>query len=114
MTHFGTQSADGKQSVIGNLHQLFVCNLDDCEWNEVARMRLCTILAEHFESFTLQLADGYFRSQPAQTLIVTIGTDDTSSVIAAGHQLRCEFRQEGVGLAYDGVYRRLIAGSDGS
>lgn len=109
MTEFTANGSEADPVVIGKLHQLFLCNLGDAEWDNTARSRLCEILGERFESFTLQDAAGYFRSKLAQTVIITVGTDDTASVIAVGHKLRCEFDQEGVGLAFDGFYQRLLA-----
>lgn len=99
----------GVRAVVGKIHQLFLCNRNDSSWDEKSCIHLCSIIGENFESFTIQEGVGYFRSVSAPTIIVTLGTDDTELVCLVGQKLRQEFSQEGVGLACDGIYQRLIA-----
>ena len=97
------------ETLVGRLHQLYICNKDDAQWDEPALVKLTKIINERFESYTILKGDGYFRLQPAPTLIVHIASDDTNAVIAIGNKLRLAFDQEGVGLVYDGLYRRILA-----
>lgn len=60
-----------------------------------------------FPSFTLLDAEGYFRSNVEDTLVIQIATDNPERVLQVAHDLRCFLNQEGVGVLCRGIYQRV-------
>ncbi len=65
-----------------------------------------------FPGFTIQRAEGCFRSHFEETLLIHIGTREPLKVIETAHNLRCFLNQEGIGLSHNGVYQRVREWSD--
>jgi hypothetical protein len=65
-----------------------------------------------FPGFTIQRAEGCFRSRFEETLLIHIGTREPLQVIETAHNLRCFLKQEGIGLSHNGIYQRVREWSD--
>ena len=66
----------------------------------------------HFPSFTITEAEGYFRSEAEDALLISVATDTPSKVLELAGDLRQHFAQEGVGVSHNGIYQRLRDWSD--
>ncbi|HUW45765.1 MAG TPA: hypothetical protein VMW50_08215 [Dehalococcoidia bacterium] len=53
-------------------------------------------VAEHFESFTIIKAEGYWHGHSEHSLIIEIVTDDYDSIIKLSYRIKKENRQESV------------------
>jgi hypothetical protein len=65
-------------------------------------------VASLFDCFTVVDADGYFKGRRVATLIIKIGTNDTTSVEMLGLELGQLLGQEVVGLETAGTYRSIF------
>ena len=84
------------------------CNrLDPLEYAGV-----CTRVGASFPGFTIQRAEGCFRSRFEETLLIHIGTREPLKVIETAHNLRCFLNQEGIGLSHNCIYQRVRDLSD--
>lgn len=70
---------------------------------------ITTMLGRHFESFTVQAGTGVFRGKRERTWVVTLAAADAAAVIGAAEELRRQYRQEGVGIAFANRYFRVTA-----
>ena len=73
---------------------------------------VCTRIGALFPGFTIQRAEGCFRSSFEETLLIHIGTREPLKVIETAHNLRCFLNQEGIGISHNGVYQRVREWSD--
>ena len=84
------------------------CNrLDPLEYAGV-----CTRVGASFPGFTIQRAEGCFRSRFEETLLIHIGTREPLKVIETAHNLRCFLNQEGIGISHNGIDQRVRDWSD--
>ena len=60
-----------------------------------------------FDCFTVVDADGYFKGRSVATLIIKIGTEDSASIEALGHELGHLLDQEAIGLETAGTYKSI-------
>jgi hypothetical protein len=66
--------------------------------------------AASFDCFTVVDASGYFQGRSVATLIIKIGTEDSSAIEALGHELGHLLNQEAIGLETAGIYRSITVG----
>ena len=57
-----------------------------------------------FDCFTVIDAEGHFKGRAVSTMIIKIGTEDSVSFEALGHELGQLLDQEAVGLETAGTY----------
>ncbi|MDA8638060.1 hypothetical protein N9L49_05565 [Rhodospirillales bacterium] len=60
-----------------------------------------------FDCFTVIDAEGHIRGRAVATMIIKIGTEDSASVEALGHELGQLLDQEAIGLETTGTYRPI-------
>ena len=60
-----------------------------------------------FDCFTVIDAYGYFKGRAVATMIIKIGTEDSASVEALGHELGQLLDQEAIGLETAETYRPI-------
>lgn len=92
---------------------LFVGSPPDSETIEdetLAGIRSC--IGARFAGFTLQKAEGSFRSRIEETVVIQIATREPCEVIELAHDLRLLLNQEGIGLSHNGIYQRVREWSD--
>ena len=68
--------------------------------------------AKRFASFTITEAEGCFRNQTEDTLLISVATDQYDEVLGLAKDLRVLFRQDGIGVSHNGIYQRVTAWSD--
>ena len=73
---------------------------------------VCTRAGAHFPSFTIQQAQGCFRSAFEDTLLIHIATRSPNKVLALAHEIRCFLNQDGIGISRNGIYQRVRDCSD--
>jgi len=73
---------------------------------------VCSRVGALFQSFTIQHADGCFRSRFEDTLLIHIATREPLKVIETAHSLRCFLNQDGIGISHNGIYQRIRDWSD--
>lgn len=73
---------------------------------------LRNLIGKWFSDFTIQHADGCFRSGIEATLLVHISTRQTVKVIRLAHNLRAAFKQTGIGISHNGIYQRVREWAD--
>jgi hypothetical protein len=71
-----------------------------------------TRVARYFESFTLSKAEGFFRGQTEDTLLISAATAAPARVLELATELLEYTRQQGVGVSYNGIYQRVTSWSD--
>jgi hypothetical protein len=69
-------------------------------------------IGARFDGFTLQKAEGSFRSRIEETVVIHIATRDPREVIELARDLRLLLNQEGIGLSHNGIYQRVREWSD--
>lgn len=80
---------------------------DPQEYEEIRNL-----IGKWFADFTIQHADGCFRSGIEATLLVHISTRETVKVIRLAHNLRTAFKQTGIGISHNGIYQRVREWAD--
>jgi hypothetical protein len=92
---------------------LFVGSPPDSETIDdetLAGIRSC--IEARFDGFTLQKAEGSFRSRIEETVVIHIATRKPREVIELARDLRLLLNQEGIGLSHNGIYQRVREWSD--
>jgi hypothetical protein len=92
---------------------LFVGSPPDSETIDgetLAGIRSC--IEARFGGFTLQKAEGSFRSRIEETVVIHIATREPREVIELARDLRLLLNQEGIGLSHNGIYQRVREWSD--
>lgn len=77
---------------------------------EEAQKKVIELLTDHFPSFTITEATGFFREKQEKVLIVHIATSIPQKVADCAGIIRSELKQEGVGIAFRGRYLRATEG----
>lgn len=78
--------------------------------SEIADVR--TRIGASFPGFTIQRAEGCFRTLSEETLLIHIATHEPTKVIALAHDLRLLLRQTGIGIVHNGIYQRVREWTD--
>lgn len=73
---------------------------------------ICTRVGALFPGFTIQQAEGCFRSRFEDTVLIHIATREPLKVIETAHSLRCFLNQDGIGISHNGIYQRVREWSD--
>jgi hypothetical protein len=68
--------------------------------------------AQRFPGFTISEAEGCFRNQTEDVLLITVTTDRPEEVLGLAKDLRTHLRQDGIGVSHHGIYQRVTAWSD--
>ena len=88
-------------------HSLFVGSRDGKAFSNVDREAMINTATASFDCFTVVDANGYFQGRSVATLIIKIGTEDSSAIEALGHELGHLLNQEAIGLETAGIYRSI-------
>jgi hypothetical protein len=75
-----------------------------------ARTTAISLLGERFPSFTVTEGTGFFRGSKEPVLIAQIATTAPREVAEAAEIIRSALHQEGVGIAFRGLYHRATEG----
>lgn len=68
---------------------------------------VCTRVGALFPGFTVQRAEGCFRSASEEALLIHIATREPLKVLGIAHELRRFLNQTGVGISHNGIYQRV-------
>lgn len=92
---------------------LFVGSSSGCkEFDSQQYEAVRALVGERFDGFTIQHAEGCFRSGHEATLLVHISTRDADKVLGLAHKLRSALVQTGIGISHNGVYQRVREWTD--
>ena len=81
--------------------------IDDRQYEDIrTRVGAC------FPGFTIQRAEGCFRAETEDTLLVHISTRETDKVLHLAHELRSALDQFGIGISHNGIYQRIREWTD--
>jgi hypothetical protein len=69
------------------VHSLYVGSRDGHTFPDDDRLAVTDAVSSSFDCFTVVDASGYFQGRSVATLIIKIGTEDSSAIEALGHQL---------------------------
>lgn len=69
-------------------------------------------VAGRFDAFTITRAEGCFRAQSEDALVITVATDRSGEVLGAAKDIRKLLGQEGIGVSCGGVYQRVREWTD--
>ena len=86
---------------------MYVGSSDGRAFPDVDRQAVTEAASACFDCFTVIDADGYFKGCSVATLIIKIGTEDSASIEALGHELSQLLDQEAIGLETAGTYRPI-------
>ena len=89
------------------VHSLYVGSRDGHTFPDDDRLAVTDAVSSSFDCFTVVDASGYFQGRSVATLIIKIGTEDSSAIEALGHELGQLLDQEAIGLEADGTYRTI-------
>ena len=73
----------------------------------INRDRVIAIIARSIASFTIYDAQGFFRGEVENTLVITIAHESSNYIKSLAYDLCVRLKQEGIGLEYDGLYHRI-------
>ena len=73
---------------------------------------VCTRAGAVSDDFTIQKAEGCYRSRFEDYLLLHVAIREPRKVIELGHSLRCFLSQKGIGISHNGIYQRLHEWSD--
>ena len=68
---------------------------------------LASLLARHFESFTLIQGQGFFHGVSEPVWMAKVATANPLQVIEAAEEIRVKFAQDGVGIEFASKYFRV-------
>lgn len=80
---------------------------DPQEYEEIRNL-----IGKWIADFTIQHANGCFRSGMEATLLVHISTRKADKVLRLAHDLRIAYRQIGIGISHNGIYQRVREWAD--
>ena len=89
------------------IHSLYVGSRDGNAFPDADRLAVTDAVSSSFDCFTVVDANGYFNGRSVATLIIKIGTEDSSAIEALGHELGHLLNQEAIGLETAGIYRSI-------
>ena len=92
------------------VHSLYVGSRDGKAFSYVDREAMINTATASFDCFTVVDANGYFQGRSVATLIIKIGTEDSSAIEALDHELGHLLNQEAIGLETAGIYRSITVG----
>lgn len=98
---------------IGPLHSVYVGSGRTGTLSDADKEEILATCAARFTSFTCLPAQGYFRGQPEQTLVIQIASSSPNEVIHFAYDIALLRSQLGVGVASSDangitVYQRII------
>ena len=73
----------------------------------IDRDQVVNTVARYTDSFTVYDAQGFFRGEPEDTLVVTIAHESSHYIKSLAYDLCVLLHQDGIGLEYDGHYHRI-------
>ena len=73
----------------------------------IDRNQVINTVARYIDSFTVYDAQGFFRGEPEDTLVVTIAHESSHYIKSFAYDLCVLLHQDGIGLEYDGCYHRI-------
>ncbi len=73
----------------------------------IDRDQVVNTIARCIDSFTVYDAQGFFRGELENTLVVTIAHENCHYIKSLAYDLCVLLHQEGIGLEYDGCYHRI-------
>ena len=73
----------------------------------IDRDQVINTVASCTASFTVYDAQGFFRGEPEDTLVVTIAHESSHYIKSLAYDLCVLLHQDGIGLEYDGHYQRI-------
>ena len=73
----------------------------------IDRDQVVNTVARCIDSFTVNDAQGFFRGEPEDTLVVTIAHENSHYIKSLAYGLCVLLHQDGIGLEYDGLYHRI-------
>ena len=73
----------------------------------IDRDQVVNTVARYIDSFTVYDAQGFFRGEPEDTLVITIAHKSDHYIKSLAYDLCVLLHQDGVGLEYDGHYHRI-------
>ncbi|MFA5669869.1 MAG: hypothetical protein WC967_11535 [Balneolaceae bacterium] len=82
----------------------------DKDLNETIKEEIRKIVSKYTESFTILKANGYFRNEEEQTLLIQIGADNRKIAYECAEELRKYYDQIAVGVV-EGMeieYKRVL------
>lgn len=88
-------------------YRIYLANADGARFCERDRGTLHRIVQASFDGYTIQDAEGGYKGYILPTVLIRIATDDGDEVVHLAERLRRLFRQEAVGLEFDGRYHSL-------
>ena len=89
------------------VHSLYLGSRDGRAFPDDDRLAVTDAVLSSFDCFTVVYANGYFKGRSVATLIIKIGTEDSSAIEVLGHELGHLLNQEAIGLEADGTYRSI-------
>jgi hypothetical protein len=92
------------------VHSLYVGSRDGHTFPDDDRLAVTDAVSSSFDCFTVVDASGYFQGRSVATLIIKIGTEDSSAIEILGHELGQLLDQEAIGLEAAGTYRSITMG----
>jgi hypothetical protein len=92
------------------VHSLYVGSRDGYTFPDDDRLAVTDAVTSSFDCFTVVDASGYFQGRSVATLIIKIGTEDSSAIEILGHELGQLLDQEAIGLEAAGTYRSITMG----
>lgn len=69
-------------------------------------------VSHHFDSFTISEAEGFFRGESEDTLLISAATGEPEKVLDLAMELLEYTGQQGVGVAYNDIYQRVTRWTD--
>ena len=73
----------------------------------IDRDQVINTVARCTDSFTVYDAQGFFRGEPEDTLVVTVAHESSHYIKSLAYDLCVLLNQDGIGLEYDGHYHRI-------
>ena len=74
----------------------------------IDRDQVVNTVARCIDSFTVYDAQGFFRGEREDTLVITIAHENSRFIKSLAYDLCVLLDQDGIGLEYDGHYHRII------
>ena len=65
----------------------------------VEKEKAIALISKTFQGLTVQNSQGYWQSKPENSIVVSIETDDETSILQVAKQLTVELQQQAVGVA---------------
>jgi hypothetical protein len=89
------------------IHKLYVGLSKKDQPDKINRAQVISTVAKHFDSFTVHDAQGFYKGDQENTLVLTIAHKSHKDITEIAHQLCLSLKQDAIGLEFGNTYYRI-------